>query len=57
MKYRFLCPLHKGDFFTQKARDFLSKNPISRFSNPKGRTVPKTVDFKGFRKYTDGMND
>ena len=57
MKYRFLCPLHKGDFFTQKARDFLSKNPISRFSNPKGRTVPKTVDFKGFREYTGGMND
>ena len=57
MKYRFLCPLHKGDFFTQKARDFLSKNPISRFSNPKGNISSQAIDEGLFCEYTGGMND
>lgn len=32
-------------------------NPIRRFSNPKGRTVPKPIDYPVLRAYTDGMND
>lgn len=33
------------------------ENPISRISNPKGRTVPESIDFEWLREYTGSVND
>lgn len=46
-----------GRIFIQREVDFFAQNPIGRFSNPKGRTAPKSIDFQGFREYTGSMND
>jgi len=47
----------KWSFFYPKRNEVFAGNPISRFSNPKGRIAPKSIDFEGLREYTGGMND
>lgn len=47
----------KWSFFIQREMRFFAGNQIGRFSNPKGRTAPKSIDFEGFREYTGSMNN
>lgn len=45
------------ELFNPKRNEVFVENPISRFSNPKGRIAPQSIDFEGFREYTGSMND
>jgi len=47
----------KWSFFYPKRNEVFAGNPISMFSNPKGRIAPKSIDFEGLREYTGSMND
>jgi len=45
------------ELFLSKKQKIFRENPISRISNPKGRTVPESIDFEWLREYTGSMND